>query len=352
MALQRTTDKPGGQTRDDVKRHVGTLMKRRKGREMAIKKLSKEEVELGEDKLSYKERQNLPKGAFALPGKGSGPEGKQGGSYPIPDESHGRNALARVSQHGTEAEKATVRRAVHKKFPDIKVSESVMRDLLTVELDETHDPSPDKSGGKHIQTPDSHMGVPVKKLKPSLKGMSPARRKIERARMNRMKGEEVEMDEKMTPQQRRSREGMRTASQDKAGRKHGAMVPARGDYSKTYDRDKQFKKNIGPQGNRKPHEAERGVKKVRGAKEEVEIDEARSVDSAMSIISSIVKNKQAGEIIHGDRKKSKVDLYSASAIQQVYNALNKKNQEKMEKVISKNRQGLAKMADFSMSMMK
>ena len=249
-------------------------MKRRKGREMAIKKLSKEEVELGEDKLSYKERQNLPKGAFALPGKGSGPEGKQGGSYPIPDESHGRNALARVSQHGTEAEKATVRRAVHKKFPDIKVSESVMRDLLTVELDETHDPSPDKSGGKHIQTPDSHMGVPVKKLKPSLKGMSPARKKIERARMNRMKGEEVE------------------------------------------------------------------------------IDEARSVDSAMSIISSIVKNKQAGEIIHGDRKKSKIGLYSASAIQQVYNALNKKNQEKMEKVISKNRQGLAKMADFSMSMMK
>ena len=86
--------------------------------------------------------------------------------------------------------------------------------------------------------------------------------------------------------------------------------------------------------------------------EEVEIDEARSFDSAMSIISSIVKNKQAGEIIHGDRKKSKIDLYSASAIQQVYNALNKKNQEKMEKVISKNRQGLAKMADFSMSMMK
>ena len=144
-----------------------------------------------------------------------------------------------------------------------------MRDLLTLELDETHDPSPDKSGGGRLKTPDEIMGVKVKKLKPSLSGMSPARKRIVRAR-----------------------------------------------------------------------------------KEEVEIDEARSVDSAMSIISSIVKNKQAGEIIHGDRKKSKVDLYSASAIQQVYNALNRKNQEKMEKVISKNRQGLAKMADFSMSMMK
>ena len=149
-----------------------------------------------------------------------------------------------------------------------------MRDLLTVELDETHDLSPDKSGGKHIQTPDSHMGVPVKKLKPSLKGMSPARKKIERARMNRMKGEEVE------------------------------------------------------------------------------IDEARSVDSAMSIISSIVKNKQAGEIIHGDRKKSKVDLYTASAIQAVMKKASKSNQQKMEKLMSHSRQGLAKVADLSYSLVK
>ncbi len=77
-----------------------------------------------DDKLSYKERQKLPKGDFALPGKGSGPEGKQGGSYPIPDESHARNALARVSQHGSEAEKAKVRRAVASKFPNIKIGES------------------------------------------------------------------------------------------------------------------------------------------------------------------------------------------------------------------------------------
>ena len=54
----------------------------------------------------------------------TGPEGKQGGSYPIPDESHARNALARVSQHGSEAEKAKVRAAVEKKFPNIKIGES------------------------------------------------------------------------------------------------------------------------------------------------------------------------------------------------------------------------------------
>jgi len=79
---------------------------------------------MGEDKLSYKEIQGLSKSQFALPGKGEGPEGKQGGSYPIPDESHARNALARVSQHGSEAEKRKVKSAVEKKFPDIKVSES------------------------------------------------------------------------------------------------------------------------------------------------------------------------------------------------------------------------------------
>ena len=56
--------------------------------------------------------------------KVNGPEGKQGGSYPIPDESHARNALARVSQHGSEAEKRKVKSAVARKFPDIKIGES------------------------------------------------------------------------------------------------------------------------------------------------------------------------------------------------------------------------------------
>ena len=76
------------------------------------------------------------------------------------------------------------------------------------------------------------------------------------------------------------------------------------------------------------------------------IEEAKKVN-AIDTINKIVKTKTMGKL-HGQR----VDLFTASAIQQVYNALNKKNQEKMEKVISKNRQGLAKMADFSMSMMK
>jgi len=70
-------------------------------------------------RLSAATRQRLPKKDFALPGKGKGPKGAGAGSYPVPDASHARNALARVSQHGTPAEKATVRAKVRSKFPGI-----------------------------------------------------------------------------------------------------------------------------------------------------------------------------------------------------------------------------------------
>lgn len=78
-------------------------------------------------KLTAKKRQALPKSDFALPGKGEGPKGAGAGSYPIPDKSHARNALARVSQHGSSEEKAKVRAKVHSKFPDIGQSEKKKR---------------------------------------------------------------------------------------------------------------------------------------------------------------------------------------------------------------------------------
>lgn len=61
-------------------------------------------------KLTSFERKRLRKSSFALPKKRA---------YPIPDKSHARNALARVSQFGTPEEKAKVRAAVHRKFPSI-----------------------------------------------------------------------------------------------------------------------------------------------------------------------------------------------------------------------------------------
>ena len=70
-------------------------------------------------RLDAEQRRRLPKGDFALPGKGAGPKGKGAGSYPIPDETHARDALARVAQFGSPTEQAEVRRKVHAKFPTI-----------------------------------------------------------------------------------------------------------------------------------------------------------------------------------------------------------------------------------------
>lgn len=70
-------------------------------------------------RLSAATRKRLPKSSFALPGRGKGPTGTGSGSYPVPDESHARNALARSS--GKPAH-ATVVRKVKAKFPGIHVS--------------------------------------------------------------------------------------------------------------------------------------------------------------------------------------------------------------------------------------
>jgi len=92
------------------------------GTDEKYKKYQEEEVVLEKD-LNAAERRALPDSDFALPGKGEGPKGKQAGSYPIPDEKHARSALSLVAQHGTPAEKATVRAKVKKKFPNIEQNE-------------------------------------------------------------------------------------------------------------------------------------------------------------------------------------------------------------------------------------
>jgi hypothetical protein len=61
-------------------------------------------------RLTYGERKKLKTSTFAVPSERK---------YPIPDKAHARNALARVSQFGSPAEKARVRAAVHRKFPSI-----------------------------------------------------------------------------------------------------------------------------------------------------------------------------------------------------------------------------------------
>jgi hypothetical protein len=67
-------------------------------------------------KLKMAARKKLPSKDFALPGKGRGKSGKGSGSYPIPDRSHARNALARSSGKPVAAK---VRAKVEAKFPGI-----------------------------------------------------------------------------------------------------------------------------------------------------------------------------------------------------------------------------------------
>jgi len=62
-------------------------------------------------KLTAAARKRIPRGDFAVPSKAPG-----SGSFPIPDASHARNALARASGKPVEA---AVRAKVRAKFPNI-----------------------------------------------------------------------------------------------------------------------------------------------------------------------------------------------------------------------------------------
>lgn len=79
-------------------------------------------------KLTAAARRKLPRKAFALNGdpdkdeRGKTDTDRDGdkGSYPIPDTTHARMALAMVSMHGTPEMKAQVKAAVRRKFPWIQ----------------------------------------------------------------------------------------------------------------------------------------------------------------------------------------------------------------------------------------
>ena len=61
-------------------------------------------------RLSIKQRKSLPSSDFAEPATRA---------YPIEDPNHARNALARVSQFGSAAQKKQVRAKVQAKYPKI-----------------------------------------------------------------------------------------------------------------------------------------------------------------------------------------------------------------------------------------
>lgn len=60
--------------------------------------------------LSTRRRNRLRDQSFAIP---------ETRSYPIHNRRHAANALARVAQHGSPAQRARVRRAVCRRFPTL-----------------------------------------------------------------------------------------------------------------------------------------------------------------------------------------------------------------------------------------
>lgn len=64
-------------------------------------------------KMTARKRKRLPKSSFAVPGKRK---------YPVDTKARARNALARVAQHGTPAEKKQVKAKVRKRYPSIAVA--------------------------------------------------------------------------------------------------------------------------------------------------------------------------------------------------------------------------------------
>lgn len=62
-------------------------------------------------KMTTRQRNRMRDSSFAIPSERA---------YPIQDVTHARNALARVSQHGTPTERRKVQTAVKRKYPNIK----------------------------------------------------------------------------------------------------------------------------------------------------------------------------------------------------------------------------------------
>tara|TARA_B100000035_G_scaffold124489_1_gene105998 strand:- start:1471 stop:1983 length:513 start_codon:yes stop_codon:yes gene_type:complete len=71
----------------------------------------------------------------------------------------------------------------------------------------------------------------------------------------------------------------------------------------------------------------------------------------LDILKNIVKKKQNQNIRFKDGS-MKVDLFTASAITQVYDAVNRSNQQKLQKMLNGTKAQFMKMADFALSKVK
>ena len=75
-------------------------------------------------------------------------------------------------------------------------------------------------------------------------------------------------------------------------------------------------------------------------------------EDVLDVLRNIVKNKQMQRVKFKDKKTASVDGFTASAMVQVYDALNKDNQLKFKDMINKNLKGFMAMQSFAMKSVK
>ena len=81
--------------------------------------------------------------------------------------------------------------------------------------------------------------------------------------------------------------------------------------------------------------------------------QAEQIDEAvMDQLHKIVKDKQSNTVKFGNGQTKKVDHYTASAITKVHSAVNDENKKKLEAMVHKSPEHLAKVADFAFQRMK
>ena len=71
-------------------------------------------------------------------------------------------------------------------------------------------------------------------------------------------------------------------------------------------------------------------------------------EDVLDVLRNIVKNQQFQKVKFKDKKTASVDMFTASAMVKVYDALNKDNQSKFKDMINKNLQGFMAMQKFAM----
>ena len=77
-------------------------------------------------------------------------------------------------------------------------------------------------------------------------------------------------------------------------------------------------------------------------------DFTRLQEDVLDIMRNIVKKKQMQKVKFKDGKTASVDMFTASAMVKVYDALNKDNQGKFKDMINKNKNGFMAMQNFAM----